>query len=116
MTDKAASPVPFAQAGVGDEAYTWENHHGGWGGWAFETVDPNETGAWPCCVDDATAVLVRKRWRLVEVTEMHTDPVTDDDDLPGMWSHSDILGGDPDERSHAERSTPDNTDGPVSCG
>jgi hypothetical protein len=26
-----------------------------------------------------------------------------DDDLPGMWSHSDFLGGDPDERSYAQR-------------
>jgi hypothetical protein len=26
-----------------------------------------------------------------------------DDELPGMWSHSDFMGGDPDERSHAAR-------------
>lgn len=26
-----------------------------------------------------------------------------DDDLPGMWSHADFEGGDPDERSYAER-------------
>lgn len=26
-----------------------------------------------------------------------------DDDLPGMWSHSDFMGGDPDERSYAQR-------------
>lgn len=26
-----------------------------------------------------------------------------DDDLPGMWSHSDFEGGDPDERSYAQR-------------
>lgn len=32
------------------------------------------------------------------------DPaVVPDDDLPGAWSHSDFLGGDPDERSYAER-------------
>lgn len=30
-----------------------------------------------------------------------------DDNLPGMWSHSDFTGGDPDERSHAERSQPE---------
>lgn len=28
---------------------------------------------------------------------------TTDDDLPGMWSRSDFEGGDPDERSYAER-------------
>jgi len=27
----------------------------------------------------------------------------DDENLPGMWSYSDFTGGDPDERSHAER-------------
>lgn len=26
-----------------------------------------------------------------------------DEDLPGQWSHSDFLGGDPDERSYAQR-------------
>lgn len=32
-----------------------------------------------------------------------------DDELPGAWSHSDFEGGDPDERSYAERGwiTPD---------
>ena len=30
-------------------------------------------------------------------------PVDDLHDLPGMWDRSDFLGGDPDERSHAER-------------
>ncbi len=39
-------------------------------------------------------------------------PSRDDADLPGMWSHTDFLGGDPDERSYAERSKQDNTDGP----
>lgn len=29
-----------------------------------------------------------------------------DEELPGMWSASDFTGGDPDERSHAERTTP----------
>lgn len=28
---------------------------------------------------------------------------TTDDDLPGMWSAADFEGGDPDERSYAER-------------
>lgn len=28
---------------------------------------------------------------------------TTDDDLPGMWSQSDFMGGDPDERSYAQR-------------
>lgn len=27
----------------------------------------------------------------------------DDNELPGMWEHTDFTGGDPDERSHAER-------------
>jgi len=27
----------------------------------------------------------------------------DDENLPGMWSYSDFTGGDPDERSYAER-------------
>lgn len=29
--------------------------------------------------------------------------MSDDMDLPGMWSHSDFEGGDPDERSHSAR-------------
>ena len=37
----------------------------------------------------------------------HTAPnggyVASDDDLPGMWSHADFEGGDPDTRSYAER-------------
>lgn len=32
---------------------------------------------------------------------------TTDDDLPGMWSRSDFEGGDPDERSYAERERDD---------
>lgn len=28
-------------------------------------------------------------------------------DLPGMWTQADFLGGDPDERSHAEREAQD---------
>lgn len=28
-----------------------------------------------------------------------------DDGLPGLWSHADFTGGDPDERSHAERAS-----------
>lgn len=31
------------------------------------------------------------------------ESVGNDDELPGMWSHADFTGGDPDERSHAER-------------
>lgn len=30
-------------------------------------------------------------------------PVGNDEELPGMWSHTDFIGGDSDERSHAER-------------
>jgi hypothetical protein len=39
------------------------------------------------------------------VTDYLRDPnnLATDDDLPGMWSHSDFTGGDPDERSYAER-------------
>jgi hypothetical protein len=33
----------------------------------------------------------------------HTTGMASDDDLPGQWSHSDFEGGDPDERSYAER-------------
>lgn len=29
-----------------------------------------------------------------------------DQELPGMWSHTDFEGGDPDERSYAERGWP----------
>lgn len=27
----------------------------------------------------------------------------DESDMPGTWTHADIIGGDPDERSYAER-------------
>ena len=30
----------------------------------------------------------------------------DDSELPGMWSHADFTGGDPDERSYADRNKP----------
>jgi hypothetical protein len=30
-----------------------------------------------------------------------------DNNLPGMWSHTDFTGGDPDERSHAQRAQPE---------
>jgi hypothetical protein len=33
----------------------------------------------------------------------HSDITRDEAELPGMWSHSDFTGGDPDERSYAER-------------
>lgn len=33
----------------------------------------------------------------------HTTGLSSDDDLPGQWSHSDFEGGDPDERSYAQR-------------
>lgn len=37
----------------------------------------------------------------------HTAPngeyVASDDELPGMWSLADFTGGDPDERSYAQR-------------
>jgi hypothetical protein len=33
----------------------------------------------------------------------HHDPMFNDEELPGMWSYSDFTGGDPDERSYAER-------------
>jgi hypothetical protein len=38
---------------------------------------------------------------IVEV--MYDDEPATDDDLPGMWSKTDYLGGDPDERSYTER-------------
>lgn len=42
--------------------------------------------------------------RVVRVAAPHRRPVIDhDDDLPGMWSTADYLGGDPDERSYAQR-------------
>lgn len=57
--------VPYAEATIGDLAYTWENDHGDWGDYVFETVDPFETGA-----ADGCAKVIRKTWRLVAVDEV----------------------------------------------
>lgn len=106
-SDKAASPVPFAQAVLGDEAYTWELEGWDWGDYKFETVDPQETGAWDD--SDSSVVLIRKRWQLVEVTEIHPEPQPDDDEEDeAMFGDvkfigTFLVGGDD--------STPDNTDG-----
>jgi hypothetical protein len=69
-----AKAVSFLVADVGDEAYTWENGHGDWGEYVFETADPEETGAWQSCMEwDSDPVLIRKRWRLVEVVEIRPE-------------------------------------------
>ena len=41
-----------------------------------------------------------------------------DDELPGMWEHADFIGGDPDERSYAERerTTPEITEAMIERG
>jgi hypothetical protein len=57
----------FSDAEVGDDAYTWELDDGDWGDYKFETVDPQETHE-----PGEHGGLIRKRWRLVEVT--HIDP------------------------------------------
>lgn len=53
----------YAQAEVGDDAYTWENESHTWGDYVFETSDPVETG-----MVEFHDQIIRKRWRLMEVT------------------------------------------------
>ncbi len=47
----------------------------------------------------------RIRWlsRKLATSPQAPQVIVGDDALPGMWSHSDFTGGDPDERSHADR-------------
>ena len=45
-----------------------------------------------------------REWLAAEGRDLEPDPAdVGDEDLPGMWSHSDFLGGDPDPRSYAQR-------------
>lgn len=67
LRDSAGHPptVEFAKAEVGQWAYTWENPHGDWGDYTFDTEDPTETG-----IAEGCEFVIRKKWLLVEVVEI----------------------------------------------
>lgn len=66
--------VEFSDAQLGDEAYTWEHPDGDWGDYKFETINPDGLYEfWE------PTVVVRKRWRLVEVEEITLDDFPDDE-------------------------------------
>lgn len=65
----------FAEARVGDEAYTWELENGDFGDYRFETaVDPRDV------YDRLDEVVIRKRWRLVEVERLEPESPDDDEE------------------------------------
>ena len=63
---RTATVKPFANAVVGDHAFTWENKDGhDFGEYRFETAgDPRDF------YDDGRSVIVRKRWQLLEIVEL----------------------------------------------
>lgn len=68
--------VDFAKAVVGDEAYTWQWETDNFGDYLFETAgDPREFYE----ETDEQAV-IRKRWRLMEVTTLPAREKEEEDD------------------------------------
>lgn len=71
---------PFADARVGDHAYTWENADPAtqFDGYRFETAgDPSDLG-W--CSDEYEEPIIRKRWQLMEIEELPADKPEEEDE------------------------------------
>ena len=83
-------------------------------GWQYRLSNEEGVSAWYECRKQDVEILQSKEG--YEVRPVYTHPQqrdaaeVSDNELPGMWSSTDVTGGDPDERCYAERNAVEVTD------